>query len=412
MMFGATMRMIGFDRRPRLGRTATLSALEGVVAAMIQGSLLVVVYQTVSGSFDARSLAVMLAGIALGLALRWYLGSRAMLSCQITGAEFIKEARMAIGERLRRVPLGFFQKHRAGDLTSRLMANLQDVETILTHLYPEIVTSLVTSVLVAVCLFVVDWRLALVALAFLPLAIPLVVFTNRLFAGAGRRRYTVNGEMNDAFVEFLAGIRTLKAHDMALEKLEHLKGLIDESKRVSLKVEFLGALILGPFQAFLDLGLALVLLVGITFLTGGSLSTADFVAVALLSFFLYKPIKVLSQEQAELRNAEEAARTIAAIVDEPGQSWGEEGFRPRDVSLVFENVSFSYDGRSEALRDVSFAVPAGRVVALVGPSGSGKTTAANLAMRLWDPDRGRIIFSGRDIATIRPEELLANVGVV
>ena len=412
MILDSTIGMLGVGKRPDLRKAVVYSVLEGWVAAVVQGALMLVVYQLVAGTFSRSTLWFTVGFLAAALALRWFVGARAMLHCQINGADFIREARMEVGERLRRVPLGFFQKYRAGDLTSRLMANLQDVETILTHQYPELVTSFVSSALIALFLFFVDWRLALVSLAVLPFGLPLFGLTNRLFARTGKKRFAAAGEMNDAFVEFLSGIRTLKAHDMALEKLETLKGAIDHSMRVNIRLEASLAPVVGGFQALMEVGLAATLLVGLRFLMGGSLSAADFVVVAMMAFHFYKPIKAMSQYQAEFRNSEQAARTVTSIVEEPTQKWRSEGFLPEDAKLEFTNVRFSYDGKRDALRGLSFSVLSGTVVALVGASGSGKTTAANLAMRLWDPDEGTIAYGGRDIATVKPEELLANMGVV
>lgn len=412
MMFDATLGLLGPGSRPRMAKAAVLAGIEGWLSAIVQGSLVLVVYQLAAGRFDAAALAKVLCMIGGALVLRFFASSRAMLECQVRGAAFIRDARMAIGEHLRRVPLGFFQRHRPGDLTSRLMTNVQDVESVLTHQYTEIVSAAISSVLIAATLFFIDWRLALVAVCVVPLGLPTIWLTNAFFKVVGRKKFATAGRLNDAFVEFLTGIRTLKAHDLAVEKLDSLKGAIDDSMRMSIKLEAgLAPIILG-FQIFLDVGLCATLLLGVRLLAGGTLGVADFTIGAMLAFYFYKPLKAVSQLQAEYRNAEQAASTIRGILDEPAQDWKNVAFSPVDASLEFDRVTFSYDGKKDAVRDLSFSVPSGSVVALVGASGSGKTTAANLAMRLWDPRSGSVRFSGRDVSTVRPEDLLSRMGVV
>jgi ATP-binding cassette subfamily B protein len=412
MILESSLGMLGEKHRPRLGKAVAFSVVEGILAAMIQGMLMFAVYRIASGALTMNNLIGMIAAICFFLMIRWYISSRALWHCQTTGAKFIRDARMQVGEHLRKVPLGFFQKHRAGDITSRLMANLQDVETIITHQYPELVTASVSSLLIALCMLFVDWRLALVSLSPLPLGYFALKATKRVLATTGKKRFAANGEMNDVFVEFLAGIRALKAHNMELEKLDNLKGVIDRSMRVSILLEASMAPIVGSFQALLEVGLMGTLLLGLRYFLGGSIGAADYIVIAMLALHFIKPLKTISVYQAEFRNSEQAARTIASIIEEPTQQWGKEGFVPQPVSLEFDNVRFSYDGKRDALDGLSFSVPAGSVVALVGASGSGKTTAANLAMRLWDPESGSIRFGGRDIISIQPEELLQNMSVV
>jgi ATP-binding cassette subfamily B protein IrtB len=412
MLFDSVFEMLGSDKRPKMRRAASHAAFEGFLAAFVQGMLMLAVHEIAAGTFSWGTLAMVLPTLVVVMGLRWFTGSRAILECQITGARFIRDARMALGEHLRRVPLGFFRKHQAGDLTSRLMSNIQDVEMVLTHLYTDIVTAVVMSLLIALCLFRTDWRLALAALCVVPVGLPTFFLTDLVFRKFGKRKFAVAGEMNDAFVEFLSGIRTLKAHDLALEKLDVLKGCIDESMRVSIRLEAGLAPAIIAFQLLLDVGLTGSLLLGLRYLSGGTLSVPDFVVVAMLAFYFYKPLKNVSQFYAEFRNSEQAAATIRGILDEPAQRWTSTTLDLDDVSLRFEDVRFSYDDRNEALNGLSFSVPKGSVVALVGSSGSGKTTAANLAMRLWDIPSGKIFFGGQDITTIKPETLLYRIGVV
>jgi len=410
--------LLGIQERPRMSKPVVYAVLEGWLSACIQGTLLIAVYRLVSGTFTAEFLAWTLAGLLIALIARYFAGRQALLECQVRGADYIRHARMALGEHLRLLPLGFFQRFRAGDLTSRLMSNIQDVEMVITHLYTDVVTAAVSALGIALCLFWVDWRLALAAVAVLPLGVPVFLLTTKVFASTGRKRYAVSGEMNDAFVEFLSGIRTLKAHDMAVEKLDVLRGAIDASMRTSIALEATLAPVIVGFQLLLDVALTLTLLLGVSYLAGGSLGPAEFVAAAMLAFYLYRPIKNIALFQAEIRNAEQAAKTIRGVLSEPTQSWDQEAgptFASPDPSvptLEFRDVTFSYDGDSTAVSGLSFCVPRGSVVALVGASGSGKTTTANLAMRLWDPDEGRILYEGRDIATIRPERLLSQMSVV
>lgn len=419
MLLDNTIGMLGAHKRPPLTKPVVFAIIDGWLAAVVNGTILLSIYLIIRGEFTASALVGLLAGAAIALAARAFFGTEALKESQIRGAAFIRDARMEIGERLRRVPLGFFQRFRSGDLTSRLMTNLQDVEMVITHLYADILTALMSAVGIACCLFWVDWRVALTALAAIPLGLPTLWITNRIFKTTGKKRYAVNGQMNDAFVEFLSGIRTLKAHDMGLEKLDTLKDAMDRSMRTSILLEATVAPVVVGFSMLMEAALVATILVGLRLLSGGSIETADFVLSAMLAFFFYKPLKSIAAFQAEVRNGEQAGLTIKSILSEPTQDWIDQalqspgaGTQAADPEIEFRNVSFSYDGKKDALRGLSFSSEAGRVTALVGASGSGKTTAANLAMRFWDPSTGMILYRGRDITSIQPEELLSRMAVV
>jgi len=421
MLLDNTLGMLGKNKRPRLAKPLVFAAVDGFLAALVNGVLIAALYLLLSASFTPRNLIILLVFTVITLALRLFFGVQALKEGQIRGAAFIRDARMELGEHLRRLALGFFQKFRAGDLTSRLMSNLQDVEMLITHLYADIFTAGLNALAIAAGLFWIDWRLALVTLAAVPLSLPIFWLTNHLFKTLGKKRYAINGEMNDAFVEFLSGIRTLKAHDMALEKLDTLKGSIDRSMKTSIALEAMGAPLIVGASLLMEAGLVLTILLGIRFLSGGTLALVDFVMAVIMAFFFYKPLKSIVAFQAEIRNGEQAALTIKSILDEPSQSWSDAKLLEDDPvsrvsgtlkELEFRRVSFSYDGAKPALQDLSFTVLSGTVTALVGASGSGKTTAANLAMRLWDPQEGQIFYRGRDIKSIKPEELLSRMAVV
>lgn len=399
-------------KRPRMGKALVFAILEGWLSATTLGTLMVAVFLLVEGRFQPATLGWMLPALAVVMVARFFLGIQANYQGQVLGAGYIRKLRMDLGEHLRQVPLGFFARHRAGDLTSRLMGNIRDVESVITHLYTDMTTAGVASLGLALGLLWVDWRMALVALAVVPLFFPLSWLSTFMAQRFGSRRFSTMAELNDRFVEFLQGIRVLKAHGLGLSKLEGLKGAIDANMRANIAVELVNAPVIIGFQVILELAFLGVVLAGLVWLGEGSLRPAHFLVGVLAAFQFFRPLKALTELQALYRNHQRAGKTIESIFAEPRQTWDETAPTAPGPAVEFQGVGFGYAPQRPVVHDLSFSLAEGTVTALVGPSGSGKSTVANLIMRLWDPLEGRLLVRGRDVRDWPPEALLSQMAVV
>ena len=318
--------------------------------------------------------------------------------------------RVTLAEKLRKLPLAFFGKKDLSDLTSTLMADCATLETAFSHWIPEFFASIISTCLIAVSLFFFDWRLALAALWVLPVALALVGFSKRVQNWFGRQQMAAKMACADGIQECLETVRDLKSNNA---EQAYLKGLNQKIRAVevrAIKSELGAAMFVVTAGMLLKFGIATVALVGGVLLTQG-LPVLTFFMYLLLVSRLYDPMSSSLQNLAAIISTQINIDRMKEIEDYPIQP-GTAAFTSKGYDIEFKEVGFAYNGGEAVLRNVSFQAKQGEVTALIGPSGGGKSTAAKLAARFWDADRGKITVGGTDVKTVDPESLLSAYSIV
>lgn len=318
--------------------------------------------------------------------------------------------RVTLAEKLRKLPLAFFGKKDLSDLTSTLMADCATLETAFSHWIPEFFASIISTCLIAVSLFFFDWRLALAALWVLPVALALVGFSKRVQNWFGRKQMAAKMACADGIQECLETVRDLKPNNA---EQAYLKGLNQKIRAVevrAIKSELGAAMFVVTAGMLLKFGIATVALVGGVLLTQG-LPVLTFFMYLLLVSRLYDPMSSSLQNLAAIISTQINIDRMKEIEDYPIQP-GTAAFTSKGYDIEFKEVGFAYNGGEAVLRNVSFQAKQGEVTALIGPSGGGKSTAAKLAARFWDADRGKITVGGTDVKTVDPESLLSAYSIV
>jgi subfamily B ATP-binding cassette protein MsbA len=328
----------------------------------------------------------------------------------------IRDMRNEVYAHLQTLSLSFFHSRRTGALLSRLTNDIQLVRGALAAGFSNLIKS---SLLLAVCLFWIfwtSWRLALVSMIIVPFSLVLIVWLGRKL----RRRSSITQErmadLNAILQETLTGIRVVKA--FAMEKFEQAKfGRASQGYfRAFVKQRRLGAMA-GPLSEYLGVIAAVAVLWygGREILLTRAIEPQQFFIFLLAMLQLMSPLKSLSNVNATLQEGLAAAVRIFRILDTEATVVSRPGARKTtDIQdgIEFEGVCFRYGTGPDVLRDVSFRVEAGEVVALVGPSGSGKSTLADLVARFYDPTQGRILIDGVDLRDIDLESFRERMGVV
>lgn len=318
--------------------------------------------------------------------------------------------RVTLAEKLRKLPLAFFGKKDLSDLTSTLMADCATLETAFSHWIPEFFASIISTCLIAVSLFFFDWRLALAALWVLPVALALVGFSKRVQNWFGRKQMAAKMACADGIQECLETVRDLKSNNA---EQAYLKGLNQKIRAVevrAIKSELGAAMFVVTAGMLLKFGIATVALVGGVLLTQG-LPVLTFFMYLLLVSRLYDPMSSSLQNLAAIISTQINIDRMKEIENYPIQP-GTAAFTSKGYDIEFKEVGFAYNGGEAVLRNVSFQAKQGEVTALIGPSGGGKSTAAKLAARFWDADRGKITVGGTDVKTVDPESLLSAYSIV
>lgn len=319
--------------------------------------------------------------------------------------------RITIAERLRKLPLSFFGKKDLSDLTSTIMDDCASLETASSHWIPELVGSIVSTLLISISLFFFDWRMALAALWVLPISFSIVLFSDKFQNKLGRKSMDAKMACADGIQECLESVRDIKANNSEEEYLYGLGLKIKAVEHRAIISELGTALCVVSSQLILKLGIATVALVGGILLVDGSLSVLKFFMFLLLTSRFYDPMQMALQNLAAIISTKVRTERMDEILEHPLQN-GKEIMNYSGYDIVFSNVGFEYNKDEKVLENVTFTAKQGEVTALIGPSGGGKTTVSRLAARFWDITRGKITVGGMDVSQIDPETLMSLYSIV
>ena len=322
----------------------------------------------------------------------------------------VKATRLRLAERLRKLPLGYFGKRDLADLTETLMGDVNRMEHVWSHVLGYLYGAYISTAVIAVCLLVYDWRLAIACLWGVPVAFALLFGSRRFASRAAERTKAAGIRVSDGIQEALENVREIRATNQEERYLAGLNRKIDEHERIMIRGELGTGVFVNAASVIMRLGVATTILVGAQSILSGRI---DFMLLFLFLMVItrvYAPFDQSLALIAEMFVSQVSADRMNEIYETPIAE-GSETFAPRGHDIVFDHVSFAYD-QKDVLRDVSFTAKEGEVTALVGPSGSGKSTCARLAARLWDVTKGSIRVGGVDIATIDPEVLLRDYSMV
>ena len=316
----------------------------------------------------------------------------------------VKATRLRLAERLRKLPLGYFGKRDLADLTETLMGDVNRMEHVWSHVLGYLYGAYISTAVIAICLLVYDWRLAIACLWGVPVAFGLLFGSRRFASRAAERTKAAGIRVSDGIQEALENVREIRATNQEARYLAGLDQKIDEHEKVMIRGELGTGVFVNAASVIMRLGVATTILVGAQSILAGRIDFMLLFLFLLVITRVYAPFDQSLALIAEMFVSQVSADRMNEIYDTPTAE-GSETFAPKGHDIVFDHVSFAYD-QKDVLRDVSFTAREGEVTALVGPSGSGKSTCARLAARLWDVSKGSIRVGGVDISAIDPEALL------
>ena len=322
----------------------------------------------------------------------------------------VKATRLRLAERLRKLPLGYFGKRDLADLTETLMGDVNRMEHVWSHVLGYLYGAYISTAVIAVCLLVYDWRLAIACLWGVPVAFALLFGSRRFASRAAERTKAAGIRVSDGIQEALENVREIRATNQEARYLAGLDQKIDEHEKVMIRGELGTGVFVNAASVIMRLGVATTILVGAQSILAGRIDFMLLFLFLLVITRVYAPFDQSLALIAEMFVSQVSADRMNEIYETPIAE-GSETFAPKGHDIVFDHVSFAYD-QKDVLRDVSFTAKEGEVTALVGPSGSGKSTCARLAARLWDVTKGSIRVGGVDIATVDPEVLLRDYSMV
>lgn len=331
------------------------------------------------------------------------------------GYMIFADQRIALADHLRRLPMGYFTAGNIGKISSVLSSDMVFVEEIAMSTIANMMSYLLSAGVLMVFMFWLDWRLGLIALAVTLLANVVARRMNAVSLKEAAARQEQGERLTDAVLSFVEGIGVIKSYNLLGAQSAALTENFARSRDVNAAFERR----MTPWTTGLSIlygaGIAAIFGLAVYLEQTGALSLAYLLGVLLFVFDLFGPLKALYGEATRLTVMDAALdRTCDVLVETELPDTGTAHLPETTAGdeIVFEDVSFSYDGNNDVLHDISFAMPPRTMTALVGPSGGGKSTIANLLARFWDVGTGCVKIRGVDIRDVPLAEMMDQISMV
>ena len=350
--------------------------------------------------------------IAGGLILRMIFKYLVYRLQSTAGFEFVARERIALGDRLRNVPMGFFHDNSVGDITATVTTDLNFLENYSMHILDKVTTGVLSMIVMAACILVFDWRIGLIFVAGILLSFPIYSHMQKKGKALSAKRQKIQSEAVAATLEYVQGISVVKSFNMCDKNLSDIEDAYESNAAASYGVERVFTPLNMTYSMVFRISACMIMLCAGILAVGGDLSFANLAVILIASFTIFNPIEVMGQMTTMIRTMDAALDRVERIkkakkIDEDGKDIALDSF-----DIAFEHVSFAYENGNPILKDVSFSIPQGSMTAIVGPSGGGKTTITRLIARFWDVQEGSITIGGHDVKEFTCDSLLKNMSMV
>ena len=341
-------------------------------------------------------------GISLGVA-------------HIAAWRFVAEITLKVYDKLEQLSLRYYQDKQTGELMSRMVNDSRQLEQLIAHSIPDLVSNSLLIVGVCIMMFTINVRLALITL----IPVPLAIFAGWLYAKKVAPMFRLNarvlGELNGVLQDNITGMKEIQA--FGCEESEHSK--MQENCRYYAKVNIRANLANGVFSPAIEfvtsLGTIIVVLFGGLLALDGKMAISDIVGFIMYLSLFYSPLAILARLVEDVQVASASAQRVFDILDsEPEVKNAPDAgiLPPSKGEIVFDDVTFHYNPAEPLLHHISFTAKPGEMIALVGPTGVGKTTIVSLLERFYDPVSGAIRIDGTDISTVTLHSLRSQISMV
>jgi ATP-binding cassette subfamily B protein IrtA len=372
----------------------TLSVIMGVVPYFL--IYRVMMRFTGAGAVTTTYLGSLAGLILVSLFLKTYLHNKGLAASHHLAYDTLMGMRQSMVDKLLKMPMGAIARRGAGGLKKNFVENIEDMEIILAHAIPEGLSNLLTLVIVTLTLAALDRRLALLALAVLPLgAAPVLLMVKDGLKKMGPY-YQASKEMNENIIEYISGMEVIKVFNQTTTSFKKYRMSVDQYKQFTLDWYRVSWNYLTLYSIILPSTLLCLLPCGALFYIKGALTLDRLVLSILLAMSMGLPLTRLVEFIPLFPMLKHRAAKVGQLFAAAELEDGAAAVGPPNHTVTFEKVTFAYEGR-DVLQNVSLVAPENTVTALVGESGAGKSTLAKLLVRFWDVKAGTVTIGGRDI---------------
>ena len=323
----------------------------------------------------------------------------------------VANKRVAIGEMLKKIPMGFFNENNIGEIVGISTTVLEDVENTASMVMVNTLSGFINTIIFTIMILAFEWRLGLIVTIGCLLYLLILSKMENKSRNVLPKRQVASAKLVDTILEQIGGMAVIKAFNLTGKGDEKVRSAIENTRKANLDCEKLFTPYTILQNILLDLFSILIIGAGIFFYYRGELSFLNTVMTIIISFLAFSQIKLAGSATTSLRVVSGSIEQTNALEGFPQMDIEGKDIKPNNFNISFENVDFSYSNK-KILDDVSIEIPQKQMTAIVGPSGAGKTTFCNLIARFWDIDKGKISIGGHDIKEYSLESLMRQISMV
>lgn len=394
-----------------LQKSIVIGFLNAIFNSLLVTALYVVLKAIVENSVSTNT--EWTAFIIMAVSIVGKIVTQYFLQLQRTHAGYfmVADKRINIGEKLKSVPMGYFNQNSLGQITAIETTILNDVESAVPVVLVTTLGGFLNSLVFALFMLVFDWRMGAVTLLGIVVFLLVTSAMEKKSREGVPARQEAQAILVEAVLETIQGMSVVKAFDLDNNLDKKVDRAIEESFKKNEKLEKA----MTPYVAVQQLvlyvfGVALMFC-AIMFYLNGSMELTKSLIMVVCSFMVYEQLKVAGSCVANMRIAEHSIDKANKIDDVPTMDEGGKDIVPTSTEIKFKNVDFAYE-KKKILDNVSFTIPEKKMTAIVGPSGSGKTTLCSMIPRFWDVDAGSVSIGGVNVKDYTLNSLMKNVSMV
>ena len=369
--------------------------------------LLHLVDGTMTPAVAWTALGLVALSVALQAVLHYFSHKLEMRACYL----MLDDKRISIGERMKYMPMGYFNAQSLGSLTAAATSTMEDLESMSFAVIARTVVGMIRTTIFSLAILCFDWRIGLVFL----LGMLLFLWVNSLLLKKSRElspgRLAAQTRLVDAVLEYIQGMSVVRAFHGDKAANQTLNRTIEETEQQNFKLERKRIPYNVLEQIVLRVTAVAAILLSIWFFLQGSMTLFTCLMVVVSAFLVYSELESAGEMFFMLPMIDASIDRVEEIDRAPRMDEGGSVQTPKHCDISFEHVDFSY-GERKIIRDVSFTIPEGTTTAIVGPSGSGKTTLTSLMARFWDVDSGAVKLGGIDVKDYALDSLMHNFSMV
>ncbi|MCR1892166.1 multidrug ABC transporter ATP-binding protein [Limosilactobacillus reuteri] len=429
-----TKRLIAYLRPWRVGvifsiLLAVISVILSILAPKILGEATTIIYDGMLKGYAEMKAGAHLSTLPINFTRIWQIGITVILLYLFSGLfsflqlqimtrvsqRVVYNLRQDFEEKMRRVPIKYYDTHNNGDIMSRMVNDMDNIAGTLQQSLIQIITSLLTLVGVFILMLTISWKLTIIALVTIPLSVLVVAFvaptSQRLFG----RQQAALGKINDQVEETYAAHTIVRTFNKEQDEEEKFNKESHQYYQAAWKAQFFSSLMM-PMMVFIrNLGYLVVVVVGAIQVIHGQITLGNVQAFLQYTNQFSQPIAQIANLSNTIQQTIASAERIFAVLDEPEMSDKVEdipSLTGKDIPKVeFKDIKFSYTDEP-LIQDFNLKAPRDEMVAIVGPTGAGKTTIINLLERFYDPQSGHIYLDGKDTRSMTRDALRKHIAIV